>query len=137
MLKPSLLAVAIALLATGDPAAAQSASRARVETIRPLLDRALVQGTAEGVLSGPATALIAKHFGTTAPIELTVIAEGPRDKAGCRPLAVTTAQDGVIDFNVEGRASEPRRQSFTWRAVYCGNGEFKQEVREGSTGTPR
>lgn len=137
MLKPSLSAFAIALLATGGLAAAQSAPRARVETIRPLLDRALVRGTAEGVLSGPATALIAKHFGTTAPIELTVTAEGPRDAAGCRPLAVTTKQDGVIDFNVDGRASEPRRQSFTWRAVYCGNGEFKDDDRAVQRGSPR
>ncbi len=39
-------------------------------------------------------------------------------------LAITTAQDGVWDYNRERRADAPERKAFTWMVNYCRDGSL-------------
>ena len=48
-----------------------------------------------------------------APIEIDVKTVQELGEPGCKRLAVTTSQDGVVDFNREKRDTKPARNSFT------------------------
>ena len=129
MLKTDSLAVrsatvAIALAGLAWVLHAQAIERARVADIKLLLVAALERGEAHGVLVGEAAQWIAQYFRTSAPIEVDVKTVKPLARPGCMRLAITTAQDGVWDYNREQRASQPERKAFTWMVNYCRDGSL-------------
>ena len=103
-----------------------AADRQAVTTVKPLLVTALDQGEAHGVLVGQAAQYIARTFKSAAPIEIDVKTVQPLGEPGCKRLAVTTAQDGVVDFNRERRDTKPARMSFTYQLNYCRDGRMPQ-----------
>ena len=100
--------------------------RQAVTTVKPLLVTALDQGEAHGVLVGQAAQYIAQTFKSAAPIEIDVRTVQVLGEPGCRRLAVTTAQDGVVDFNRERRDTKPARMAFTYQLNYCRDGRMPQ-----------
>jgi len=103
-----------------------AADRQAVTTVKPLLVTALDQGEAHGVLVGQAAQYIAQTFKSTAPIEIDVKTVQVLGEPGCKRLAVTTAQDGVLDFNRERRDTKPARMAFTYQLNYCRDGRMPQ-----------
>ena len=108
---------------------AQAQERIRVTDLKPLLAIALERGEAHGVLVGEAAQWVAEYFKTTVPIEVDVQTVQPLTRAGCRRLAITTAQEGVWDYNRERRASAPERKAFTWMVNYCRDGSLPAEAK--------
>ena len=103
-----------------------AADRQAVTTVKPLLVTAIDQGEAHGVLVGQAAQYIAQTFKSTAPIEIDVKTVEVLGEPGCKRLAVTTAQDGVVDFNRERRDTRPARMAFTYHLNYCRDGQMPQ-----------
>ena len=60
------------VLALGQDASANPAARIQVSDIKPLLIRAIDQGSAHGVLVGEAAAYVRQKFESPAPIEIDV-----------------------------------------------------------------
>lgn len=104
-----------------------ASERLKVTDIKPLLVTALDRGEAHGVLVGEAAQWTAQHFKTSAPIEIDVKTVKPHSRPGCMRLAITTAQDGVWDFNRKERATAPERKAFTWMVNYCRDGSLPSE----------
>ena len=100
--------------------------RQAVTTVKPLLVTALDQGEAHGVLVGQAAQYIAQTFKSVAPIEIDVKTVQALGEPGCKRLAVTTSQDGVVDFNRERRDTKPARMAFTYQLNYCRDGRTPQ-----------
>jgi hypothetical protein len=100
--------------------------RQAVTTVKPLLVTALDQGEAHGVLVGQAAQYIAQTFKSVAPIEIDVKTVQALEEPGCKRLAVTTSQDGVVDFNRERRDTKPARMAFTYQLNYCRDGRMPQ-----------
>ena len=100
--------------------------RQAVTTVKPLLVTAIDQGEAHGVLVRQAAQYIAQTFKSAAPIEIDVKTVQPLGEPGCKRLAVTTAQDGVVDFNRERRDTKPARMAFTYQLNYCRDGRMPQ-----------
>ena len=122
--------LAIILLTSLPMADAAAIERQQVSDLRPLLIVALDHGEAHGVLTGEAAQGIAQAFKTTAPIEVDVRTVKTLRQPGCQRLAITTAQDGVWDFNRTERAAAPERKAFTWMVNYCRDGSlFNEEPR--------
>jgi len=116
------VAIPLACLAWIPPALA--IERANVTDIKPLLAMALDRGEAHGVLVGEAAQWIAQYFRTTAPIEVDVKTVKQLSRPGCMRLAITTAQDGVWDYNRERRADASECKAFTWIVNYCREGSL-------------
>ena len=116
---------AIALLAL-TASTADAADRQAVTTVKPLLVTAIDQGEAHGVLVGQAAQYVAQTFKSTAPIQIDVKRVQELGEPGCKRLAVTTSQDGVVDFNREKRDTQPARNSFTYQFNYCRDGRTPQ-----------
>jgi hypothetical protein len=112
------------LLALTAPA--HAVDRQAVTDVKPLLVAAIDQGEAHGVLVGPAAQYVAQMFKSAAAIEIDVKTVQALGDPGCKRLAVTTSQDGVVDFNRETRAAKPARNSFTYRFNYCRDGRTPQ-----------
>ena len=121
MIRLSFAAITLALTAPAD-----AIERQAVTTVKPLLASAIDQGEAHGVLVGPATQYIAQTFKSSAPIEIDVKTVRALRETGCARLAVTTSQDGVVDFNREKRETRPVRNSFTYEFNYCRDGRTPQ-----------
>jgi len=117
-------AVAISLACLGWIPPAIGVERARGTDIKPLLATALDRGEAHGVLVGETAQWIEQYFRTTAPIEVDVKAVKALSRPGCMRLAITTAQEGVWDYNRERRADAPERKAFTWMVNYCRDGSL-------------
>ena len=100
--------------------------RQAVTTVKPLLVTAIDQGEAHGVLVGQAAQYIAQTFKSTAPIEIDVKTVHALGEPGCKRLAVTTSQEGVVDFNREKRDTKPARMAFTYQLNYCRDGRTPQ-----------
>jgi hypothetical protein len=105
--------------------------RQAVTTVKPLLLSAIDQGEAHGVLVGQAAQYIAQTFKSTAPIEIDVKTVQALGEPGCKRLAITTSQDGVLDFNREMRETQSARKAFTYQLNYCRDGRTPQ-TREAS-----
>ncbi len=105
---------------------ADAVDRQAVTTVKPLLVRAIDQGEAHGVLVGQAAQYLAQTFKSTAPIEIDVKAVRALEEPGCKRLAVTTSQDGIVDFNREQRHTQPAPQAFTYQFNYCRDGRTPQ-----------
>jgi hypothetical protein len=112
------------LLALAAPVYA--VERAPVTDLKPLLLAAINTGEAHGVLIGAAEQYIAQTFKSTAPIEIDVTTVRELSEPGCKRLAVTTSQDGVVDFNREQRDRQPGRKAFTYQFNYCRDGRLPQ-----------
>ena len=123
MIRSSFAAIALLALTASNVDAIE---RQAVTTVKPLLVTALDQGEAHGVLVGQATQYIAQTFKSTAPIEIDVKTVQSLGEPGCKRLAVTTSQDGVVDFNREKRDIQPARNSFTYQLNYCRDGRTPQ-----------
>jgi hypothetical protein len=123
MTRPYFVAVTALTLAPSD---AQAADRQAVTTVRSLLVSAIDQGEAHGVLVGQAAQYFAQTFKSTAPIEIDVTTVQALGESGCKRLAVTTSQDGVLDFNREKRETQPGRKAFTYQLNYCRDGRTPQ-----------
>ena len=100
--------------------------RQAVTTVKPLLVTAIDQGEAHGVLIGQAAQYVAQTFKSTAPIEIDVKTVQVLGEPGCKRLAVTTSQDGVVDFNRDKRETQPARKAFTYQLNYCRDGRTPQ-----------
>jgi hypothetical protein len=119
--------VAAALLSSLWVAESIASERLKVTDIKPLLVVALDRGEAHGVLVGEAAQWTAQYFKTSAPIEIDVKTVLRLSRPGCMRLAITTAQDGVWDFNRKERVVAPERKSFTWMVNYCRDGSLPNE----------
>ena len=102
--------------------------RQAVTTVKPLLVTAIDQGEAHGVLVGQAAQYFAQAFKSTAPIEVDVKTVQTLREPSCKRLAVTTSQNGVLDFNREKRDTQPGRKAFTYQFNYCHDGRMPQSV---------
>lgn len=116
---------AIALLAL-TASNVDAVDRQAVTTVKPLLVSAIDQGEAHGVLVGQPAQYIMQTFRSTAPIEIDVKTVRTLGEPGCKRLAVTTSQEGVIDFNREKRDTKPARTAFTYQLNYCRDGRTPQ-----------
>jgi|SRR5689334_22983502 len=123
MTRSQLAAIALLALTASSVAAVD---RQAVTTVKPLLVTAIDQGEAHGVLVGQAAQYVAQTFKSTAPIEIDVKTVQALGEPGCRRLAVTTSQEGVVDFNREKRDTKPARLAFTYQFNYCRDGRMPQ-----------
>lgn len=123
MTRSQLAAIALLALTASSVAAVD---RQAVTTVKPLLLTAIDQGEAHGVLVGQAAQYIGQTFRSTAPIEIDVKTVQALGEPGCKRLAVTTSQDGVVDFNREKRDAKPARTAFTYQFNYCRDGRTPQ-----------
>ena len=123
MIRSSFAAIALLALTASN---LDAVDRQAVTTVRPLLVTAIDQGEAHGVLVGQAAQYIAQTFKSTAPIEIDVKTVQALGEPGCKRLAVTTSQDGVLDFNREQRDTKPARMAFIYQLNYCRDGRTPQ-----------
>lgn len=119
MIRCCLAAITLLALTASN---VDAVDRQAVTTVKPLLVRAIDQGEAHGVLVGEAAQYIAQTFRSTAPIEIDVKTVRALGEPGCKRLAVTTSQDGVLDFNREKRETQSARKAFTYQFNYCRDG---------------
>jgi hypothetical protein len=85
-------------VALGQDASANPSARIQVSDIKPLLIRAIDQGSAHGVLVGDAATYVRQKFESTAPIEIDVRTLYALAPGGLQP---TRSDDAA-----EGRAGE-------------------------------
>ena len=123
MIRSAFATIALLALTASN---VDAVDRQAVTIVRPLLVTAIDQGEAHGVLVGQAAQYIAQTFKSTAPIEIDVKTVQALGEPGCKRLAVTTSQDGVLDFNREKRDTKPARNSFTYQLNYCRDGRTPQ-----------
>ena len=123
MTHSDVAAVALLALAASN---VDAVDRQAVTTVKPLLVSAIDQGEAHGLLVGQAAQYITQTFRSTAPIEIDVKTVRTLGEPGCKRLAVTTSQEGVIDFNREKRDTKPARTAFTYQLNYCRDGRTPQ-----------
>jgi hypothetical protein len=119
--------LAFSVLTAFHAADTTAIERQKVSDVRPLLLAALDNGEAHGVLVGEAAQWMAQVFKTMAPIEIDVRTVRTLRQPGCKRLAITTAQDGVWDFNRTERAAAPERKALTWMINYCRDGSLFNE----------
>jgi hypothetical protein len=105
----------LALLATRG-VEAQPSARMQVSEIKPLLIRAIDQGSAQGVLVGVAAAYTQRKFGSTAAIEIDVQRLQALPNPGCARLEVTTRQKDVVERGQKGD------RELVYQVSYCRDG---------------
>jgi len=118
---PLVLAATLALLVLAPTASAQSFARIPVAEMKPLLIRAIEQGSAHGVLTGEAVAYVRQKFDASAPIEIDVRTLHALPQAGCSRLEVTTRQKDVLE------KAERGDQALTYQVSYCRDGRFPEK----------
>lgn len=123
MIRSCFAAITLLALTASD---VDAVDRQAVTTVKPLLVTAIDQGEAHGVLVGQAAQYIAQTFKSTAPIEIDVKTVQALAEPGCKRLAVTTSQNGVLDFNREKRETQSARKAFTYQFNYCRDGRTPQ-----------
>jgi hypothetical protein len=113
--------VLIALRALAWIEVAHANERHPVTELKPLLNRAMDQGVAYGVLVGPAAAYIAQTFAATAPIEIDVSIAEPLPDPGCARLNVTTRQRDVRE------KTKRNDKELNYQLSYCRDGRFPEK----------
>lgn len=108
----------LASLALAQSVAAQPVPRIQVSEIKPLLTRAIEQGSAHGVLVGVAATYMRQKFDSGAPIEIDVRALHALSQPGCSRLEVTTRQRDVLEHGKRGD------KELTYQVSYCRDGRF-------------
>ena len=118
---PLFLTATIASLLLAHGAAAQSSARIRVTEIKPLLIRAIEQGSAHGVLVGEAATYLRQKFDSSTPIEIDVRSLYGLPEAGCSRLEVTTRQRDVLEKTKRGD------KELIYQVSYCRDGRFPEK----------
>jgi len=113
-----LLAGTLACLVLAHGAAAEPFARLQVTAIKPLLMRAIDEGSAHGVLVGEAAAYVRQKFDASAPIEIDVRALHALPQPGCSRLEVTTRQKDVLEKAKRGD------KALIYQVSYCRDGRF-------------
>lgn len=98
-----------------------------VTTIKPLLIEAIRLGRAEGQLVGEAAAFMAREFGSSAPILITVKRLRAHKKPGCARLEVETRQANVLDRTPEGPGKAVADKELIYEINFCENGRVPEE----------
>ena len=111
----------IASLALAQGASANPSARIQVSDIKPLLIRAIDQGSAQGVLTGDAAAYVRQKFESTARIEIDVRTLYALPQPGCSRLEVTTRQKDVLEKATRGD------KELTYQVSYCRDGRFPEK----------
>ena len=112
------------------PPALATPPRDPVQSIQPLLVKAVQRGEAHGVLVGPAAEAIANQFASRAPIEVDVKVVSDLATAGCKRLHVDTHQNQVADREratepgKPGRPLPPKPMRLQYHISYCADGTF-------------
>jgi hypothetical protein len=96
-------------------------ARIQVSDIKPLLIRAIDQGSAQGVLVGDAATYVRQKFESSAPIEIDVRTLYALPQAGCSRLEVTTRQKDVLEKAKRGD------KELTYQVSYCRDGRFPEK----------
>ncbi len=96
-------------------------ARIQVSDIKPLLIRAIDQGSAHGVLVGEAATYVRQKFESTAPIEIDVRTLYALPQAGCSRLEVTTRQKNVLEKAKRGD------KELVYQVSYCRDGRFPEK----------
>jgi len=105
-------------LALAQSVAAQPLARIQVTEIKPLLIRAIEQGSAHGVLVGNAASYVRQKFNSSAPIEIDVRSLHTLPQPGCSRLEVTTRQKDVLEKTKRGD------KELVYQVSYCRDGRF-------------
>ena len=119
----SLLAIVglLTSFALTERAASEKGHRVPVSELKPLLVRAIKDGSAQGVLIGASADYLRRTFDTASPIEIDVQVLHPLPRSGCNRLLVTTRQRNVLE------KSTRNDQELTYRISYCRDGRFPDE----------
>ena len=115
---PLFLTATIASFLLAHGAAAQSSARIQVTEIKPLLIRAIEQGSAHGVLVGEAATYLRQKFDSSTPIEIDVRSLHALPEAGCSRLEVTTRQKDVLE------KTKRDDKELVYQLSYCRDGRF-------------
>lgn len=113
-----LITSIITALACAHQAAGELVIRTPVSGIKPLLIRAIEQGTAHGVLAGEAANYVRQKFDTGTPIEIDVRTLHTLPQPGCSRLEITTRQQDVLQHK------QRSDQALTYQLSYCHDGRF-------------
>jgi len=111
----------LAFLAFAQNASANPSARIQVSDIKPLLIRAIDQGSAQGVLVGDAAAYIRQKFESNAAIEIDVRTLYALPQPGCSRLEVTTRQKDVMEKAKRGD------KELVYQVSYCRDGRFPEK----------
>lgn len=117
---PLFLTATIASLLLVNGAAAQSSARIQVTEIKPLLIRAIEQGSAHGVLVGEAATYLGQKFDSSTPIEIDVRSLHALPQPGCSRLEVTTRQKDVLE------KTKRDDKELVYQLSYCRDGRFPE-----------
>ena len=109
------------VLALGQDASANPAARIQVSDIKPLLIRAIDQGSAQGVLIGEAASYVRQKFESSAPVEIDVRTLYALSQARCSRLEVTTRQKDVLEKTKRGD------KELVYQVSYCRDGRFPEK----------
>lgn len=122
-MKPStvLLTGILAWLLLVQSVSANPFVRIQVSDIKPLLIRAIDQGSAHGVLVGEAATYVRQKFESTAPIEIDVRTLYALPQAGCSRLEVTTRQKDVLEKAKRGD------KELVYQVSYCRDARFPEK----------
>lgn len=115
---PLFLSVTLASLLLAQSAEAQPLDRIQVSDIKPLLIRAIEQGTAHGVLVGEAATYLRQKFDSSTPIEIDVRSLHALPQPGCSRLEVTTRQKDVLE------KTKRDDKELVYQLSYCRDGRF-------------
>lgn len=115
---PLFLSVTLASLLLTHSALAQPLDRIQVSDIKPLLIRAIEQGTAHGVLVGEAATYLRQKFDSSNPIEIDVRSLHALPQPGCSRLEVTTRQKDVLE------KTKRDDKELVYQLSYCRDGRF-------------
>lgn len=116
-----ILSCSLASLLLAHGAWAQPSVRMQVTEIKPLLIRAIEQGSAHGVLVGESTAYVRQKFDASAPIEIDVRALHALPQPGCSRLEVRTRQKEVLEKTSRGD------KELIYQVSYCRDGRFPDQ----------
>jgi hypothetical protein len=117
----AFLLKAVAFFAIAQSASANPSARLQVSDLKPLLIRAIDQGSAHGVLVGEAATYVRQKFESTAPIEIDVRTLYALPQPGCSRLEVTTRQKDVLEKAKRGD------KELVYQVSYCRDGRFPEK----------
>jgi len=108
----------LASLVLIQSASAIPAARIQVSDIKPLLIRAIDQGSAHGVLVGDASTYVRQKFDAKESIKIDVRTLHTLPQPDCSRLEVTTRQQDVLQH------TQRSDQAVTYLVSYCRDGRF-------------
>ena len=115
---PLFLTTTLAVLVLAHGAEGAPLARIQVTEIKPLLIRAIEQGSAHGVLVGEAATYLRQKFDSSTPIEIDVRSLHALPQAGCSRLEVTTRQKDVLE------KTKRDDKELVYQLNYCRDGRF-------------